>query len=70
MNEEDKKRFARYRPGYIEPPSPPNNEEVEKKDIKNSEKVKDTLGFVEKIELDPNDLINQVINEMEQKNKS
>jgi hypothetical protein len=23
MNEEDKKRFARYRPGYIEPPAPP-----------------------------------------------
>jgi len=67
MNEEDKKRFARYRPGYIEFPPLPDNEEVDKKDIKNSEKVKDTIGFVEKIEIDPNDLINQVINEMEQK---
>ncbi len=70
MNEEDKKRFARYRPGYIEPPSTLDNEEANKQDIKNSEKVKDTLGFVEKIDIDPNDLINQVINEMEHKNKS
>ncbi len=67
MNEDDKKRFARYRPGYIEPPE---NEQTINQDIKASEKVKDTLGFVEKIEVDPNDLINQVINEMEQKNKS
>ena len=70
MNEEDKKRFARYRPGYIEPPPTLDNEEANKQDIKNSEKVKDTLGFVEKIDIDPNDLINQVINEMEHKNKS
>ena len=26
MNEEDKKRFARYRPGYIEPPAPSVND--------------------------------------------
>ena len=70
MNNEDKKRFARYRPGYIEPPPTIDNAEADNKDIKNAEKVKDTLGFVEKIEIDPNDLINQVINEMEQKNKS
>jgi len=63
MNEEDKKRFARYRPGYKEPPQPPplDNEQ----DIKKSEKVKDTLGFVEKIEIDPDDLISQVLSEME-----
>jgi len=63
MNDEDKKRFARYRPGYIEPP--PDND----LDIKKTEKVKDTLGFVNKIEIDPNDLINQIISEMENKAK-
>ena len=61
MNEEDKKRFARYQPGYKEPPLPLDNEQ----DIKKSEKVKDTLGFVEKIEIDPDDLISQVLSEME-----
>jgi hypothetical protein len=61
MNEEDKKRFARYRPGYKEPPPPLDNEQ----DIKKSEKVKDTLGFVEKIEIDPDDLISQGLSEME-----
>ena len=61
MNEEDKKRFARYRPGYKELPPTEDNEQ----DIKKSEKVKDTLGFVEKIEIDKNDLINQVLSEME-----
>ena len=67
MNEEDKKRFARYRKGYIEPPpAPPQDNEL---DITKSEKVKDTLGFVEKIEIDKNNLINQVISEMELKAK-
>ena len=61
MNEEDKKRFARYMPGYKEPPPTEDNEQ----DIKKSEKIKDTLGFVEKIEIDPNNLINQVLSEME-----
>jgi hypothetical protein len=66
MNEEDKKRFARYLPGYIELPPPQDNEEEQKK---NTEKSKDTLGYVEKIEIDKNDLINQVISEMEYKSK-
>jgi hypothetical protein len=56
MNEEDKQRFARYRPGYIEPPPTQEDEK--------SNNAKDKLGFVEKINIDPNDLINQVINEM------
>ena len=65
MNDEDQKRFARYRPGYKEPPPPLDNE----LDFKKSEKVKDILGFVEKIEIDPDDLISQVLSEMEN-NKS
>ena len=78
MNEEDKKRFARYRPGYKEPPPPPTDLEAKngKKQAdtslsadKDKDKVKDTLGFVEEIEIDPDDLISQVINEMEQKVK-
>lgn len=75
MNEDDKKRFARYRPGYIEPPEPEESKNQDTTNIKpseknvKSEKVKDTLGFVEKIDVNPNDLIHQVINDMEQKEK-
>jgi len=69
MNEADKKRFARYRPGYIEPPSQPEIKDVENQETNNekntkSEKVKDTLGFVEKINVNQDDLINQVLSEM------
>lgn len=64
MNEVDKKRFARYRPGYIEPQIQEDEDTINNEN-KNSEKVKDTLGFVEKIDIDPNDLINQILAEME-----
>lgn len=68
MNEADKKRFARYRPGYIEPPpqelEDAENQETNNGNRKTSEKVKDTLGFVEKINVNQDDLINQVLSEM------
>jgi hypothetical protein len=69
MNQEDKKRFARYRPGYKEPPPTQEDEKDEHNDT-NKRTNKDTLGFVEKIEIDPNDLINQIINEVEQKKQT
>lgn len=72
MNEEDKKRFARYRPGYIEPPEP---EPEPQENIKGHLSVKTTvestkpainkLGYVDSMELNPDDLINQVIQEMD-----
>ena len=65
MNNEDTKRFARYQKGYVEPPPSQDNE----LEIKQTEKVKDTLGFVKKIEIDPNDLINQIISEINNKAK-
>jgi hypothetical protein len=80
MNAEDKKRFARYRHGYVEPPEPilelenpsalkeiEKSKAREKEIAKNKEKVKDTLGFVEEIKVSPNDLISQIISEMEKK---
>jgi len=60
MNEEDRNRFARYRPGYKEPPQ----KEEDTKDLKQSEKVKDTLGFVDKIVINQDDLIQKVLSEM------
>lgn len=70
MNKEDKKRFARYRPGYKEPELSAELDDDENNKEKKNEKVKDTLGFVENIKINPDDLINQVINEMEQKPKT
>lgn len=72
MNEEDKKRFAKYFPGYIEPPTPIPHPSLEDNAIQESsnehptksDKVKDTLGFVDKINVNQDDLINQVLKEI------
>jgi hypothetical protein len=63
MNEDDKKRFARYRPGYIE--TEDNEDEIVKK--KTSEEAATKLGFVDQINIDSDDLISQVIREIEEK---
>jgi len=63
MNEEDKKRFARYYPGYIEPQveeddnseTNENNENTEHNDKKN------ILGYIDKIDIDKDKLINDAI---------
>ena len=47
MNNEDKKRFARYLPGYIEPQEPEKIEDIKK----------NTLGYINKIDIDKNKLI-------------
>jgi hypothetical protein len=65
MNTEDRARFARYRPGYIDHPS---DEELEsKKDSKDSKDSKDNtkVGYVEKIDINQDDLINKVLREFE-----
>lgn len=57
MNEEDKKRFARYYPGYVEPP-----ETIEETTETQSEK-KNILGYIDKINIDKEKLIiNTIIN--------
>lgn len=68
MNEEDKKRFARYRPGYIEP----EEEEIEDEDVvkKPSAEAATKLGFVDNIKIDGDDLVSQVIREMEENPKT
>lgn len=61
MNEEDKKRFARYYPGYVESV---DNETLEnladEKDITTSDK-KEVLGYIEKIDIDKDKLIKDTI---------
>lgn len=72
MNEEDKKRFARYRPDYKEPLEgyeelDANNTVSKIKPNSTSKESKNTLGYIEQININPNDLVNQVISELEHK---
>jgi hypothetical protein len=57
MNEEDKKRFARYYPDYVEPPEQDN----EADNSTNLDK-KNILGYIDKIVIDKDKLINDTIN--------
>lgn len=54
MNEEDRKRFARYRPGYIEPPE---NDEEDIENDKDKDKKSKQLGYIDKIEIDKDKFI-------------
>ena len=56
MNSEDKVRFARYMPGYVEV------------DSDDEDKTKQ-LGFIDNITVNPNELINKVL-EKSEKNKT
>ena len=55
MNEEDKQRFARYRKGYIEPVESVNNTVDD-----NKLKKKQTLGYIEKIEVNTDSLVKEI----------
>ena len=55
MNEEDKQRFARYRKGYIEPVESINNTNDD-----NKLKKKQTLGYIEKIEVNTDSLVKEI----------
>ena len=63
MNDEDKKRFARYRKGYIEP----ENEDEKEEPINNNN---NKIGFVEKIDINQDDLVSKVLQEFEAKNRT
>jgi len=55
MNEEDKQRFARYRKGYVEPIESINNTNDD-----NKLKKKQTLGYIEKIEVNTDSLVKEI----------
>jgi hypothetical protein len=54
MNDEDKKRFARYKKGYIHP-----IDEYGSNDINNNKKNK--IGFIDKIDVKMNVLVSDII---------
>lgn len=60
MNTEDKNRFARYRKGYIEPAIDMNNINNINNE-QNTIKSKQTLGYITKIDVKSDVLINQII---------
>jgi hypothetical protein len=64
MNTEDRTRFARYYPGYIEPPEADTsdnekNQENQKNEDENKETTdkKNILGYIDKISIDKNKLV-------------
>lgn len=59
MNEEDRKRFARYYPDYIEPPEEDNSDKDVDSD--NNEEKKNILGYIDKINIDKDKLISETI---------
>ena len=60
MNEEDKKRFARYRKGYI--PTLEDEEYINGNGNGNSHSNKTTkIGFIENINVNMNILVNDII---------
>ena len=59
MNTEDKNRFARYRKGYIEPSIDMDN--INNLNNLNNTKSKQTLGYINKIDVKSDVLINQII---------
>jgi hypothetical protein len=61
MNEEDKKRFARYYPGYIEPPEQDDTLENDTLENDNSNDKKNVLGYIDKINIDKEKLVNDAI---------
>lgn len=67
MNKEDKQRFARYYPGYVEPPECDNdnndaNDANDGNGNDNSKEKKNILGYIEKIDIDKDKLIIDAIN--------
>ena len=60
MNEEDKQRFARYRKGYVEPIENINNHHNNHTVDDNKLKKKQTLGYIEKIEVNTDSLVKEI----------
>jgi hypothetical protein len=59
MNDEDRKRFARYYPGYVEPPEiiEEDNDNDNNKNNENQSEKKHILGYIDKIDINKNKLI-------------
>ena len=66
MDEEDRKRFARYYPGYVEPPEESQSSDEDKitnpDDNKDEKLIKTKLGYIKAISVDKESLIKNVIN--------
>ena len=60
MNEEDKKRFARYYPGYIEPEIE-EDDNLETNENNDNNDKKNVLGYIDKIDIDKDKLVNDAI---------
>jgi len=63
MNQEDKKRFARYRKGYIS--SKEDDEllfQIKKKQELKDFKQKQSLGYIDNISINSESLINNITN--------
>ncbi len=57
MNNEDRKRFARYYPGYVEPPEIIAEDNDDDKNNENQSEKKNILGYIDKIDINKNKLI-------------
>lgn len=57
MNDEDRKRFARYYPGYVEPPEIIEEDNDDDKNNENQSEKKNILGYIDKIDINKNKLI-------------
>jgi hypothetical protein len=65
MNDEDRKRFARYYPGYVEPPEiiEEDNDNDDDKNNENQSEKKNILGYIDKINIDKDKfIINTIVN--------
>ena len=57
MNDEDRKRFARYYPGYFEPQDIIEEDNDDDKNNENQSEKKNILGYIDKIDINKNKLI-------------
>ena len=57
MNDEDRQRFARYYPGYVEPPEIIEEDNDDDKNNENQSEKKNILGYIDKIDINKNKLI-------------
>ena len=60
MNKEDKIRFARYYPGYIETNSDIENKTIDNTNTNNNNN-NNKLGYINEIKIDKNELIENII---------
>lgn len=67
MNEVDRNRFARYKPGYIES----LEKELDQSNVvqPNIINIINKIGFIDKIDINQENLVNDILKELEEKQK-